>query len=180
MERQGQDRRRAAGAAGLAAVSCPFFAGADALFLWSALIYGALLLGAAREDWRTGYISDGWSAALALLGGVRWALAGTWTDLFGAAGVCLFFGALARLFPDGMGEGDLFLAGAAALWLSWRGCALFLWGAFAAGGLCGAALVLTGRKRLSDGMPFAPCLAAAAFAAYVRGDALWEAWLALP
>lgn len=180
MERDGQDTRRAAGAAGLAAVSCPFFAGMDALFLWSALVYGALLLGAAREDWRTGYISDGWSAALALLGGVRWTLCGAWEDLLGAAGVCLFFGALVRLPLRAAGEGDLFLAGAAALWLSWRGCALFLWGAFAAGGLFGAALVLAGRKRFADSLPFAPFLAGSAFVSYLWGGPLWEAWLALP
>lgn len=163
--------------AGLAAASCPLFLAAGALYLWSGLVFEALLVFPAAEDWRTGYISDAWSLVLFAGGAAHWLLLGRAEDLATAAGIFILFFALARL--RAAGEGDAYLAGAAALWLSWEEAAVFLWGAFVLGGLAGAVLVAAGGKRLSEGVPFAPCVAAAGGIAYGAGDALFAAWLAL-
>ncbi len=138
------------------------------------LLFAALLFLPAWEDWHTGYISDRHSLLLAAGGAVHWLCFGTMTDLLGAAGAAALFLLLSRY--DAAGAGDIYLAGAAALWLTWQECILFLWGAFAIGGLIGAWLVLTGKKALSDSLPFAPCLCLSGGWSYACGSEVW-AWL---
>lgn len=154
-------------AAGLSAARSP----------WSGAVFVLLLAGAAWEDGRTGYISDVWSLALAAGGLSRWITGGSWPDLFAAGLLFLTLCVLARC--GAAGGGDAPLAGAAALWLPWEGTLLFAWGACVLGGLAGAALLLMKRKRLRDGLPFAPFLCLSGGAAYVWSETLWTAWLSL-
>lgn len=144
---------------------------------YGGLLFAVLLGGAAWEDSRTGYISDLWSGALAAGGAVHWVMHGTAGTLCTAAGVFLLFLALSRCHAAG--GGDAPLAGAAALWLSWEAGLIFLWSACVLGGLIGAAFVLLGRKRLTDGLPFAPFLCAAGMFSYACGDAAFAVWAAL-
>lgn len=159
---------------GAALLLFPVFYCLEAVSSWYGLLFLLLLFLAALEDGRTGYISDAWSLAIAALGAVRLAVLGSFEDALGALGVSLIFAAVCLggkwiLKRDIMGEGDIFLAGAAALWLSGAEVFLFLWIAFVAGGLTAALLLLTGRRSRSEGMAFAPFLALGGGAAYVLG-----------
>lgn len=140
------------------------------------VVFLALLAGAALEDWRTGYISDGWSLAAGLFGAVRLFVSGSFLPLVSAAAVFFFFLCL-RCFRCA-GEGDGLLASAAALWMSPESCAVFLWTAFVLGGLAGAVFLISGKRKKEDRLPFAPFLCIAGGIAYGWGDALWHLWLA--
>ena len=128
------------------------------------VVFLALLAGAALEDWRTGYISDGWSLAAGLFGAVRLFVSGSFLPLVSAAAVFFFFLCLR--------------ASAAALWMSPESCAVFLWTAFVLGGLTGAVFLISGKRKKEDRLPFAPFLCIAGGIAYGWGDALWHLWLA--
>lgn len=154
-------------AAGLAAARSP----------WSGAVFVLLLAGAAWEDGRTGWLSDGWALALAAGGFFRWLTGGAWADLLAAALLFLVLCLLAR--GGAAGWGDAPLAGAAALWLPWEGTLLFAWGACMLGGLAGAMLLLMKRKHLGDGLPLAPFLCVSGGVAYGWGETLWTAWLSL-
>lgn len=158
---------------GLGAVSAWLLHWAGASALWPGLMLWVLLLFPAWEDWRTGYLSDHWSLLIGVCGAVHWLWRGNGPDLAAAATVWLFFALLCHW--DLLGEGDLWLGSAIALWLSWSECILFLWGAFVIGGLAGLFLVLTERKGLADALPFAPCLCLAGGIAYAWGPVLWSA-----
>lgn len=159
---------------GAALLSFPVFYWQEAVSSWYGLLFLLLLFLAALEDGRTGYISDAWSLAIAALGAVRLAFFGSLEDAAGAFGVSLIFAAVCFggkwILKRGiMGEGDIFFAGAAALWLSGAEVLLFLWIAFVAGGLAAAVLLLTGRKARSEGVAFAPFLALGGGVTYVFG-----------
>ena len=140
------------------------------------VVFLALLAGAALEDWRTGYISDGWSLAAGLFGTVRLFVSGSFLPLVSAAAVFFFFLCL-RCFRCA-GEGDGFLASAAALWMSPESCAVFLWTALVLGGLAGAGVLISGKRKKEDRLPFEPFLCIAGGIAYGWGDVLWHLWLA--
>lgn len=57
-----------------------------------------------------------------------------------------------------MGMGDVKLAAASGLILSWPDMALAMILAFILGGALGAILLLTGKKTLHDKLPFAPIM----------------------
>lgn len=169
---------------GAALLAFPLFYWQDAVSAWSGLLFLALLFCAALEDGRTGYISDSWSLALAAGGFAHWLWKGALTDLLGAAGICLLFGAvyLAGRVLTGeeiLGEGDIFFSGAAALWLSGWEMLLFLWIAFVLGGIAAAAVLAMGRKKRNEGLPFVPFLALGGGAAYVLGGDILRWYLSL-
>jgi leader peptidase (prepilin peptidase)/N-methyltransferase len=80
---------------------------------------------------------------------------GVWA---GAITFAVYF-LLALAYPPGMGFGDVKLAGlvgAMAGYLSWSAVALATLGAFAAGGLAGVVVILTGRGGVRTALPFGP------------------------
>ncbi|PWJ47998.1 leader peptidase (prepilin peptidase) / N-methyltransferase [Quadrisphaera granulorum] len=84
--------------------------------------------------------------------------------------------------PDGMGLGDVKLAGLLGLhlgWLGWGELAVGGFLAFLLGGLVALPMVLAGRAGRSTALPFGPFMLAGAFAALLAGDALVGAYLDL-
>jgi leader peptidase (prepilin peptidase)/N-methyltransferase len=88
--------------------------------------------------------------------------------------------ALAR--PDGMGFGDVKLAGVLGLYLGWLGWGALVVGAFGAfllGGVFSLVLLAAGRVGRKSGIPFGPWMLAGAAVGTLFGSALWDAYLAL-
>lgn len=100
-----------------------------------------------------------------------------WQVLGGAAVGGGILGALALLFRGGMGEGDVKLAAATGLFLGPAPQALAIFLAAVLGSLVGGVLILTGRKKRRDPIPFAPFLAAGTVIAYLWGELLWSFYL---
>ncbi|MFC8302398.1 prepilin peptidase [Specibacter sp. NPDC057265] len=82
-----------------------------------------------------------------------------------AAGGALALGALYwllwALYPQGMGFGDVKLAGVLGLYLGFLGWSHVLWGAaagFVAGGLWGVAVMASGRGTAKTAIPFGPAM----------------------
>jgi leader peptidase (prepilin peptidase)/N-methyltransferase len=117
--------------------------------------------------------------AAALLGGDPFALA---RSAIGGAALFLFYLVLALVRPDGMGFGDVKLAGVLGLFLGFLGWAPLLVGAFAAfllGGLFGIALLVTRRAGRQSGIPFGPWMLAGAWLGILAGPTIGGAYLAL-
>lgn len=126
-----------------------------------------LLLFPAWEDFRTGFISDTWSLLLGLCGLATSFRAGRLTEgLASGALVFLILGGLYLCFRQGVGTGDLFLASAAALWLTPLYGLLFLWFSSLAALLFLAVPLLRGKRQLREGIAFGPFLGAGAFLSY--------------
>ena len=129
--------------------------------------FALLLSGAALEDGRTGYISDGWSFLLASGG-----LSTSFHEghlLWGAVAALLSFciyGMLYFISRQSMGTGDILLASAASCWLTPLSCLLFIWfSALTASIFLGAGLVLE-KWSLSEKVRFAPFMALGGILAY--------------
>ena len=101
---------------------CCFFLAALAVFFWSPFVsFAFLLFPPAVEDWKTGYVSDHWSVFLAAAGLGHNVFYSRLTDGFiSCAFVLGMYGLLFLLAKHAMGAGDIFLSGAAALWLAAR------------------------------------------------------------
>lgn len=156
-----------------------FFYGSLPADWWRTGIFWLLLAGPAIEDGKTSYISDKWSAAIAAGGAAHWMTQGQFSDLWGAVIVIAVMGGLFLAVPGGMGAGDVLLSGAISLWLTVPGCVLFLILSFLTGGAAGAALLLSGRKGMKEGIPFGPFLCAGGGAAYAWGGQIVPWWLSL-
>ncbi|GAA1219750.1 hypothetical protein GCM10009665_07280 [Kitasatospora nipponensis] len=79
--------------------------------------------------------------------------------LLGAGALFLFYGLLALLGP--MGLGDVKLAptlGAVLAWYGWRTLVDGAFAGFLLAALWGLALLLTGRAKARDPLPFGPCM----------------------
>ncbi len=85
---------------------------------------------------------------------------------------------IALLSRGGLGYGDVklaFLLGAFTGYLGWRGAALSLAGAFAAGAAAGAILLATRRRARRDALAFGPFMVAAAWLAVAFAPYISEA-----
>ncbi len=161
---------------GIGAGTYPLFSSIGLIKTWWVLFFTALLLFPAMEDIETGYLSDGWSGAIALSGlAFQWSRGDGW-DIWGAITVLAFVGGLFLCFRGAVGEGDIWLGGGIGCWLGGWEALLFLWLAFVLGGLIGMYRLCRGGT-LSDEMAFAPFLCVAGGVTYGAGDALW-AWYA--
>lgn len=119
--------------------------------------------------------------ALALLGLAAAALPGGGRHFLGALlgmGVALgLFGGQAVIYPDGLGWGDVKLAGILGLYLGWLGLTALAAGLFLGyllAGLAGLGLIAAGRASRKTQLPFGPfllagTLAAIAFSGLVTG-----------
>lgn len=78
-----------------------------------------LLGGAALEDARTGYISDGWSIAIGMSGLILSAARGEeLLTLLSCMTMLSFLAILSLIWKEGMGEGDWYLLLAISTWLT--------------------------------------------------------------
>ncbi|MEU1973689.1 prepilin peptidase [Microbacterium sp. NPDC019599] len=109
-----------------------------------------------------------------------------WSSLLGAAiGMAVlyaFYFVIRLVRPDGMGGGDVKLAGVIGLYLGWLGWGALAVGAFAAfllGGIFG--LVLIGAKKAGrrTAIPFGPWMIAGAWVGIVLGQALGAWYMSL-
>lgn len=92
--------------------------------------------------------------------------------LIGMAGLYGFYATLRFIRPDGMGGGDVKLAGVAGLYLGWLGWGPLAVGALAAfllGGVFGIALLASGRAKRRTAIPFGPWLLAGAWLGVLAG-----------
>ncbi|MFH8252508.1 prepilin peptidase [Microbacterium sp. B2969] len=110
------------------------------------------------------------------------ALAGDWGAIVraavGMAILYLFYFVLRLIRPDGMGGGDVKLAGVIGLYLGWIGWGALVVGAFAAfllGGIFGIALILARRAGRRSAIPFGPWMILGAWVGIFTGEAI-AAW----
>ena len=86
----------------------------------------------------------------------------------GAGAFAVFLG-IAMAYPQGMGGGDVKLAGLLGLLVGLPGVLFVLWGAAVSGGLVAIALLATGKKGRKDAIPFGPFLSFAGIAVLLGG-----------
>lgn len=96
-------------------------------------------------------------------------LASLLNSLVAGAGGFLLFMTILLLFPAGMGEGDVKLAGVLGVLVGFPGIAVTLGIAALSGGLAAAALLLLRKKGRKDAIPFAPFLILGATVALLAG-----------
>lgn len=106
--------------------------------------------------------------ALAWTGGPREFL----VSLAAALGAGLIFFLIAVVSRGGMGGGDVKLAAVMGAFVGWPVIAAAMFISFTLGGVVGLALLLAGRRRRKDPVPFGPFLAAGGLAALFWGNAL--------
>lgn len=146
--------------------------------------YGPLLLLPALEDWRSGYISDGWSVLLFLCGvSLAWR-GGFLVESLSSAGLTLLiYGLLYGISRKSLGEGDLFLGAAAAAWLTPLGALLSLWLSAVCALLYVGALAALGKFSISMEIRFAPFIAMGGLVTYAlektTGLGLLASWLSI-
>lgn len=147
---------------------CCFFLAASAVLFWSPLAsFVILLLPPAWEDWKTGYVSDHWSVFLTVAGLGHNIFYGRLPDGFiSCVFVLSLYGFLFLLAKHAMGAGDIFLSGAAALWLAPVFVPLFLFVSASAAALAGIAFLFFGGRSRREGIPFCPFIALGGVAAY--------------
>lgn len=76
------------------------------------------------------------------------------------------YGLLFLLAKHAMGVGDIFLSGAAALWLAPVSVPLFLFLSASSAAMAGMVLLFLGRMSRREGIPFCPFIALGGVAAY--------------
>lgn len=126
-----------------------------------------------------------YGVGLVLLG-LACAFGADWSDLLRAvSGMAAMYAAywLIRLVrPDGMGGGDVKLAGLAGLhlgWIGWGPLAVGWLAAFLLGGGYAVALMASGRATRRTALPFGPWLLAGAWVGIWFGEQLWYSYAAL-
>ena len=117
---------------------------------------------------------------LACVFGADW-----WSLLRAVAGMAAMYAAygLIRVIrPDGMGGGDVKLAGVAGIylgWLGWGPLAVGWLAAFLLGGGLAVALLASGRATRRTALPFGPWLLAGAWVGIWFGTWIWQSYTAL-
>ncbi len=118
-------------------------------------------------------------AAAAVAGGDGWRLV---RALLAAAALFAFFFALAFAYPDGMGFGDVKLAGLLGLvlgYLSWWAVLIGAFTGFLLGALVGGVLLASGRGGRKTALPFGPFLIAGTLVAVFAGSTI-AGWYPTP
>jgi len=95
-------------------------------------------------------------------------------NLLPAAGAAGFFWLLIVITKGkGMGWGDVKLAGLMGLILGWPQLLAALFLAFLTGAVVGAILILLGKKKFGQHIPFGPFLATSTFISLFWGETIW-------
>lgn len=165
--------------------------GAAAVLVWVALSwFAAVSLALTLIDLGTFTLPNRivlptYAVGLVLLAAACFAGA-SWADLVRAlVGVVAMYASywLIRLVrPDGMGGGDVKLAGMAGLflgWLGWGPLAVGWLAAFLLGGGWGVALIASGKATRSTAVPFGPWLLAGAWVGVLFGQWIGRAYVGL-
>jgi prepilin signal peptidase PulO-like enzyme (type II secretory pathway) len=79
----------------------------------------------------------------------------------------------------GMGTGDVTLAAFLGLWLGWPKILLAVWLAFLIGAVWGIGLILLGRKKFGQTIPFGPFMIAGGIIAEIWGLTLLQLFLTI-
>jgi len=103
-------------------------------------------------------------------------LASTGNSLLAGAGAFLVFLIIALTYPQGMGGGDVKLAGLLGLLVGLPEIFVALWIGVVAGGSVAIALLLLRRKGRKDAIPFGPYLSAGGIVALLAGSELVNAY----
>ena len=126
-----------------------------------------------------------YGVGLGLLG-LACLLGAEWSAMLRAVGgmavMYAAYGLIRLIRPDGMGGGDVKLAGLAGLYLGWLG-----WGPLAVGWLAGfllgggfaVALIASGKATRRSAVPFGPWLLAGAWVGIWFGKSLWNYYTAM-
>ena len=125
-----------------------------------------------------------YGVGLVLLGaacasGADWSLMGR--ALVGMAAMYAAYGLIRVIRPDGMGGGDVKLAGVAGLYLGWLGWGPLVVGwlaAFLLGGGFAMALIASGKATRHSAVPFGPWLLAGAWVGIWFGTGIWQSYSA--
>ena len=123
-----------------------------------------------------GYVSGVALFAIACLLGAEWA--SLLRGLIGMTALWLFYFTLRALSPDGMGGGDVKLAGVVGLYTAWIGWSSFVVGAVAAflvGGLAGLVMLVTRHAGRRTRIAFGPWMLAGAWIGILAGEHLGRA-----
>ncbi len=150
-----------------------------------AVFHGILLLvalGAAAIDLQLGIIPDRLNLAgfgLGWLGIAAWGIIPWDSAILGAALGAGFLWLVDQVWRGGLGGGDIKLAGVMGVFLGPGLTALALLTSFIAGALVGVGLLVTGRAKAGDTLPFGPFLAFGAALAVFFGDRILEWYLTL-
>lgn len=102
--------------------------------------------------------------------------------LIGMAALYGFYFVVRLIRPDGMGGGDVKLAGVLGLYLGWVGWGALAVGAFTAfllGGIYGVALLVARRAGRKTAIPFGPWMIAGAWVGIAAGEALGRMYVGL-
>jgi leader peptidase (prepilin peptidase)/N-methyltransferase len=89
------------------------------------------------------------------------------------------FLAIAIVSKGGMGGGDVKFMAAMGLFLGWRLTLVALFLSFVTGGLFGTFMLLTGKKKRKDAVPFGPFLGGSAIVATLYGQQLVSLYLSI-
>ncbi|WP_127794276.1 A24 family peptidase [Agromyces sp. LHK192] len=185
-----------AGGAGGAAVApgsasgSPLEGGAVGIGLVILLVLAAVSIALTLIDLDTHRLPNvivGWAAvvlgclvfAASVIGGD---LAALGRALLGGAALFSGYLVVALVSRGGLGMGDVKLAGVLGLvlgYFGWPQLAVGAFAAFALGGVAGILLIVTGRARRGDGIPFGPWMLAGAWAGLVGGPAVADWYLRL-
>lgn len=103
-----------------------------------------------------------------------------WTNMLIAVGVGvgIIGGIWLTTKRNAMGEGDIGLAVVMGLWLGWPNVLVALWVAFVCGGVVGAVMIISGRKKLKSKIAFGPFLIIGSWVAFLYGSILVK-WIAI-
>ena len=100
----------------------------------------------------------------------------------GGAVMWLLYLAMALMYPDGMGFGDVKFAGVLGLFLGYLGWDVLVTGAFAAfvlGGLFAVLLIILRKSNLKSGIPFGPWMVAGAWLGVFFGVPIVQSYLSI-
>ncbi|HUX46980.1 MAG TPA: prepilin peptidase [Desulfosporosinus sp.] len=104
-----------------------------------------------------------------------------WESVFSALGAGGLFWIIARVYPQGMGLGDVKLVAALGAFLGFPSIFLAVFMGSFVGAFIGIFLLFAGRKRFRQQIPFGPYLALGAIFALLWGtrifDWYWASWL---